>query len=231
MIYLTGVTNDKQEPHLIAAGVGLMVQPGSGYARRVLRYPAWAADNACYANRFDEDKWIDWLYKLPNDGCLFAVAPDVYPDAEASLERGRPFFGIIREMGKPVAVVAQDGAENIDYPWDEFDCLFIGGKRTEDPRQEWKISEAAEGLAHRARNLGKWVHMGRVNSWKRVERAREMGCLSVDGTRLKYQPTVNFGALDAWAWRAVNQLTLPITVLETPSLAAHRLADAAKGEK
>lgn len=232
MIYLTGVTSDVAEPALLAAGVGLMVQPGNSYHRRIDRYAAWAADNGCFADRWEEDSWLAWLDALPRDRCLFAVAPDVYGDAAGSLERGARYFDVVRELGFPVALVAQDGAETLALPWDDFDALFIGGKRTTSPRDEWKVGAAAESLVRRARALGKWVHMGRVNSVKRLDRARQMGCLSADGTFVKYRrrrraseeavPVGRGGVeLEGWVDALAARPLLPFGA-ETPALPVHR---------
>jgi hypothetical protein len=237
VIYLSGVTNDADEPKLIAEGIGLMLNPGNSYHLRVDRYPWWAADNGCFADKWVEDEHLSWLEALPRDRCLFAVSPDVYPDAAASLERGLQFAPLLREMGFPVAIVAQDDAEQLDWPWDELDALFIGGERRDNPADEWKLSAAAEALARRARNHGKWVHMGRVNGEDRTLRASEMGCLSVDGTALKYlrrrrkrdrseMERMARGApdLSAWQRRARAKLPLPLEPLEAPALPIHREA-------
>lgn len=164
-----------------------MVQPGNAYHLRMSRYPWTAADNGCFGGKWVEEKHLDWLDRCDRDRCLFAVAPDVYGDAVGSLERGARYFDLIRDMGFPVAVVAQDGAEKLPFPWDDFDVLFLGGVKTRRPRDEWKLSPAAESLARRARAHGKWVHMGRVSSLYRMKRAREMGCNSADGTFVKYR--------------------------------------------
>lgn len=195
MIYLTGVTNDRIEPALIAAGIGLMVQPNTGYMTRIDRYDTWAADNGCYADTWEETKHLPWLDLLPRT-CLFAVSPDVYPDAKASLERGVEYAPLLRHMGFRVAIVAQDGAESLHWPWEEFDCLFIGGERGPDSRREWKIGPGAWQLCREARRRGKWVHMGRVNSIYRARRAEEMGVLSCDGTFLKYRKRRRAGESD-----------------------------------
>lgn len=232
MIYLTGVTNDAIEPYLVEAGIGLMLNPAAGYARRCHRYPFTAVDNGCFGDKHDEDKWIRQLEIVPRENCLFAVAPDVYPDAQASLDRGREWFPILREMGYPVAVVAQDGAERLSFPWNEFDCLFVGGEQKPSPRDEWKLSGAAEQLVHRARAHGKWVHMGRVNGMKRMERARDMGCLSADGTFLKYRlrrreldvdgERGERGPVEIKAWVDWLRANPPLFSHETPSLPIHR---------
>lgn len=240
MIYLTGATNEADEPALIARGVGLVVQPGNSYHRRYDRYPFYIYDNGCFADKWDEDKWINRLGILRPGKCLFAVAPDVYPDAKASLARGREWSPIIRDMGFPVAVVAQDGAEQLDFPWGEFDCLFVGGKRTPNPKDEWKVSAAAESLVLRARTAGLWVHMGRVNSGKgydtRMARAREMGCHSADGTFLKYRKrkkaTDVDGSRDArgaseicdWMDWLDDHQPLSLRTFETPSLPIYKEA-------
>lgn len=221
MIYLTGSTNDVIAPALIAAGIGLMAT--LKHCRNLEAYPAYAVDNGCYRDTWEETSWLDWLATLPaTDRCLFAVAPDVYPDARASLERGAEYFGVIRELGFPVAVVTQDGAERIDYPWEDFDVLFVGGARRDDPRDEWKVSPAAEGVCRAARNAGKWVHMGRVNSYRRLERARSMGCQSVDGTFIKHAPNHNLGRLDRFVRKLSATPPLPLDRWETPSHPNHR---------
>jgi hypothetical protein len=234
VIYLTGVTSDRDEPFLLSHGVGLMLNPGNGYHRRVDRYSCFAADNGCFGDKWVEDKHLSWLEQLPRERCLFAVAPDVYPDAEATLNRSIGYFDLIRDMGFPVALVAQDGAEDLDMPWDDFDCLFIGGERTMDPRKEWKVSAIAERLVHRARNQGKWVHMGRVNSVGRMERARSMGCHSADGTFIKYRrrhvagewegARDGRGAGEVAGWLSWLDANPPLfsTPLEGPSLPVHR---------
>jgi hypothetical protein len=227
MIYLSGTTSDAIEPALIAAGVGLVVQPGNGYASRVGRFAHWAAENACYAGHWHEGPWLDWLAQFDPVAHppLFAVAPDVYPDAAASMERGLRYCELIRSMGFPVAVLAQDGAEELDWPavFDRFDVLFIGGRYLPGtPWREWKVSEAAAGLIRRARNAGLWVHMGRVNTWSRLRWAAVAGCLSADGTGLAYGPDLNTPQLGRWLAELDYQPTL--WRYEMPSHPTHRSA-------
>lgn len=235
MRYLTGSTNDRDEPALIEAGIGLMMNFGTGYLKRVERYPFWAADVVGIGNNGDVDTALSKLDGLSRDRCLFVVSPDAYPDAEASLARGLKYAPLIREMGYPVAVVAQDGAERLSWPWDELDCLFIGGKKADPSWREWKVSDAAASLVAEARAHGKWVHMGRVSSLARMRRARSMGCHSADGTFLKYRRRVRDGEtnerdargaceLDQWlVWLKANP-ELPLNVFESPSLPIHKEA-------
>ena len=95
-------------------------------------------------------------------------------------------------MGYPAAFVAQDGIEHTDVPWDEFDCLFIGGAT------EFKLGAIARRYATEAKRRGKWLHMGRVNSLKRWRYAEAIGCDSVDGTALVYDPVNRLAELMHW---------------------------------
>jgi len=75
-------------------------------------------------------------------------------------------------------------------PWDDFDALFIGGTTA------WKLSEAVYQLCQEAKRRGKWVHMGRVNSLRRMRLAESFGCDSADGTMLRFDPNRN---VQGWA--------------------------------
>jgi hypothetical protein len=124
--------------------------------------------------------------------CLFAPAPDVLGDAIATIERSLPVLSQIRDLGYKAAFVAQDGLRIKDIPFDEFDCLFIGGSTS------WKLSADARVIALLARGMKKWVHMGRVNSARRFLTAYKWGCDSVDGNFLKFGPHANFPRIKRW---------------------------------
>jgi hypothetical protein len=85
-------------------------------------------------------------------------------------------------FGLPVAMVAQDGLERFDVPWPWFDVLFLGGSTG------WKLGPHARALAAEATARGKLVHMGRVNSLRRLRYAAEIGCTSADGTFISFGP-------------------------------------------
>lgn len=130
--------------------------------------------------------------------CLFATAPDVLCDAASTLDLLEGFYGAMRAwFGLPVALVAQDGLEHLDVPWRWFDVLFLGGSTT------WKLGPAARALTAEAKACGKWVHMGRVNSLRRLQYAQATGCDSADGTYLAFAPDVNLPRLLGWL-RDVN---------------------------
>lgn len=165
----------------------------------------WCADNSCFGKNYPgDDRWFAWLESLAehSERCLFATAPDVIGDAAATLNRSLPWLPKIRELGFKAALVAQDGLENLDVPWDEFDCLFIGGST------EWKLSSGPQQLIAEAKERGKWVHVGRVNSRKRYNLFASLGCDSADGTYLVFGPEVNLPKLLSWIedWKNNDRL-------------------------
>lgn len=182
MLYLSGVVR----PDMPA-----MLQPGMGNLPPVGQ--PWAADNGRFSKpeTYTDERYLTWLAKRPaQEFCLFATAPDVVGDAAATLALSAPMFQRIRELGYPVALVAQDGLESLPVPWDDFDALFLGGTTA------WKLSTEAAGLAQEAKRRGKWVHMGRVNSLRRMQYADAIGCDSADGTVLKHDKS---RPVETWA--------------------------------
>lgn len=233
ILYLSGCTNDRIEPALVEQGIGLMVQPGTGYTRRLATYPFHAADNGCFNPKtyVGDDRLLSWLDALPErERCLFAVVPDVARrpdgelggDPEATWHRFEKLGPLVQELGFPAALAAQDGMErmgNVGEQIDACDCLFLGGST------EWKLGIQAELLARQARAKGKWVHMGRVNSLKRMERARAMGCNSVDGTFLGFGPDANIVHLTRWILALdMNRMLPGFDTFEMPEHPTHRAA-------
>lgn len=152
-----------------------------------------AADNGCYGKGYPgDDAWVAWLGTLPAPAVRFATAPDVVADAAATLDRSGPWLEEIRAAGLPPALVAQDGLEDLRVPWSQFDVLFLGGSTG------WKLGAAARELTAEAVARGKAVHMGRVNTWRRLRYAAQIGCSSVDGTLLAFGPDVHLPRLLGW---------------------------------
>jgi hypothetical protein len=154
----------------------------------------WAADNGCYAAGagFDLGRYVRWLTAITPARCLFAVAPDVVGDSVATLARSLPVLPVIRALGFPVAYVAQDGIVAEDVPWDLFDALFLGGTTA------FKLGSTARQLGAAAKARGKWLHMGRVNSRRRLLIAQSFGCDSADGTGLAFRPAETVPQMLRW---------------------------------
>lgn len=195
-MYLSGV--ERAETRQAAAAgypLGVMAQPDTAVHLQPRYYRAWAADNGCYSRgeRFRLDAYLAWLVGLGcRETCLFATAPDVVADARATWERSRYVLPVLRALGYRAALVAQDGAEAMRLDWSTFDALFIGGSTA------WKLSEAAYALIGEAKGRGKWVHVGRVNSLRRLRAAAFAGADSADGTFLKVAPDINLPRMLRW---------------------------------
>jgi hypothetical protein len=176
-----------------AQTIGYIDTPAQGNKRPL--GVTWCADNGCFGKGYPGDeKWLAWLAAnaYAASDCIFATAPDVVGDSAATLERSKPWLQPIRDLGYPAALVAQDGLEDLEVPWDHFDVLFIGGST------EWKLGAAARALVKEARGRGKQVHMGRVNSLRRYRYAEAIGCDTVDGTFLTFGPEKNLSRLRGW---------------------------------
>lgn len=150
----------------------------------------WCADNEVFTERFRWPVFADWLAYMHRhrETCKFVVVPDVVGNACATLDRYRWYAWRIKSMGFPVAFVAQDGIEDMKWP-PEYDVLFIGGST------EWKMGEAAAWCIKKAQAAGKWVHVGRVNSQKRIRHFQLLQVDSVDGTGLVFAPDKNYRVL------------------------------------
>lgn len=154
--------------------VGRLISPRSGH--KILPGQTWAADNDAF-KAWDEARFRRMLARLAGvPGCLFVSVPDVVADMAATLSRFWEWRPEVVSKGLPTALVGQDGAEDLEIPWGSIDAWFIGGST------EWKLSATAADLAAEAKARGKWVHMGRVNTQRRLRIAHDLGCDSVDGT-------------------------------------------------
>lgn len=195
MIFLSGAINAtvlaNPRPDL-----GLMLSPGMGNSVAPLQFWQHGLDNGCFAqgDRFDAGDWLEWLASLRRYRALtlFAVAPDVVGDAEGTYERSTPYLPTIRQLGFPTAFVSQNGCRSGLVPWEQTDWLFVGGD------DAWKLGEPSWALCHEAKSRGKRVHMGRVNSFRRLRACAVSDVDSADGTYLKFGPDTNWPKMVGW---------------------------------
>ncbi|MEU3501583.1 hypothetical protein ABZ726_12675 [Streptomyces hundungensis] len=198
MLYFTTPSGAAVRAVMADGHLGWMSTPAQG--NRLPHGQVWAADNGRFGTGWPgETKWFQWLADHAGHAsdCRFAVAPDVPMNAVATLSESTPWLPRIRQLGFRAAFAAQDGAESLPMPWDHFDVLFLAGST------EWKLGEAARLLTAEAVRRDKPVHMGRVNSLKRLRYAAEIGCSTADGTFVAFGPDINLRRCLAWT-RAVN---------------------------
>jgi hypothetical protein len=207
MIYLATPCTRLAREQMSSGVLGCIITPAQG--NRLPPDAPWIADNGRGPGNSGQPgagypghrAYLQWLSRMSAQGggrCLFAVAPDVLEDAPGTIAASAPFVYRIRAwFGLPVAFVAQDGLERLDIPWTWLDVLFIGGSTS------WKLGPAARALAAEAKARGKHVHMGRVNSLRRLRYAAAIGCDSADGTFLSFGPDRRLPELLGWL-RDVN---------------------------
>jgi hypothetical protein len=137
----------------------------------------YAIDNGAFSG-FDKKAFLALLKREWNSRelCRFVAVPDVVANARRTLE---VFEGWRFHLtGWKLALVMQDGQEDLPIPWDSIDAVFIGGST------EWKLSKHAAEVIRAAKALDKWVHAGRVNTPARFEYFERLGADSIDGTGL-----------------------------------------------
>lgn len=194
-MYLATSTTPAIEAAMSQGTIGRVCTPNGGGKAKSGGY--WCADNGAFSARWDADKWWVWLSSLNPEGCLFAALPDVVGDWDATLALSLPWRTKVKALGFPVAIVLQDGCTAETVPWDDVDAVFIGGTTA------WKLGPEVRELVAEAKRRGLWVHMGRVNSERRLRYAKHIGCDSADGTFLSFGPDVNLPRVQAWL-RGVN---------------------------
>jgi len=196
VLYLATPSGPDVRAAMSAGLLGCMTTPAQGNV--IPDGALYAADNGKFGKGWPgAERWFDWLEttvtRYGADRCLWAVAPDVPFNAAGTLAESLPWLARIRKLGIPAAFAAQDGCEHGLVPWDEFDVLFLAGST------EWKTGPIAAQLAAEASARGKDVHMGRVNSRKRLRLAHEFGCKTADGTYIAFGPDTNLPATLAWS--------------------------------
>lgn len=186
MRYYTGVSNEvTRSAH--RDDLGLLGTPAGATWRQRDSYSSWAADNGCFVDvakpgSFNAARWLEWLETAGPVDCAWATLPDVVGDAEATWERSLPYLDKVRALGFRPSFVLQDGLtpSQLAAILAVADDVFIGGST------EWKLGPIALQATFQAKCAGAQVHMGRVNSLKRLRYAASIGCDSADGTYLNY---------------------------------------------
>lgn len=205
MIYLTPPTTSVIERIVNNPHIGAIITPDSDRPAlyNLSHFRHWGADNGCFSStsRFDDIRYMYWLLSLRSfaSNCLFATAPDVVGNHGKTWERSKPWLGAIRVLGFPAAFVAQDGFDGDQgVDWAMIDVLFVGGTTS------YKLGDQARQAIRKAQDLGKKVHVGRVNSKRRVEIFNSLKVDSIDGTFLIFGPDTNLPALERWMHSANN---------------------------
>lgn len=179
----------------IGETVGQLLTPLTG--RKNFR-PAqpFGIDNGCFAT-FEKERYFSLLKReLPNrDYCKFVCLPDVVGSARRTLELFERYRFEPLILKYPLALVIQNGQEDLPVEWDLIDAIFIGGD------DSFKQSFAAKTIIQCAKRLGKWVHVGRINGVPRWNYFEHLEVDSCDGT--------GFSMYSANRWRIFRNKAQP----------------------
>ena len=175
----TGTGTRRNLAAMRAAGWGLVLTPDRPELRE--GFPVYGIDNGawgCHQRKepWNEQRWLDLL--APNSAAaLWCVLPDVVEGGAASLDRS---LWYLQEMGSVPAhwlIAVQDGmtyADLVPHVSPQVG-LFVGGST------EWK-EQSLPTWGRLARESGCWLHVGRVNSQRRIKLCAMAGADSFDGT-------------------------------------------------
>ena len=146
----------------------------------------WAADNGCFGNWKESDflAMLDAAEKAETKP-VFVTVPDVVGDHRKTCELWVRWAPEIKRRGLRCAFVLQNGIESMHpefaLPWESLDALFIGGNDAFKLGAwvRWAVAFSKRTIAT---ERPVWVHMGRVNSVRRMLYAQRIGCDSCDGS-------------------------------------------------
>lgn len=170
---------------------------------------SWIMDNGAFTkDGFIYDHWLLWLEEMKpyQDQCIAVVIPDIVGDCKATLEQFPQFAPIAKKHGYKVAFVTQDGLTPEMTPWDDFDCLFVGGS-------DWhKMGKEAGLIIEEGLKQNKHIHIGRVNTSYRLTKFWQAH--TWDGTSLarghkaamKYQEEIVKGIKEVIQMKSQRQL-------------------------
>jgi hypothetical protein len=179
----------------LGCAVKQLITPLTGFNRQK-EHDEFAIDNGAFAG-FDRTKFLSLLEreKAARHLCRFVVVPDVVADARRTEEVFEHWK--YQLCGWPLAMAAQDGLERRTIPWANIEAIFIGGTT------EWKLGPHAKAVIRAAQAIGKYVHVGRVNTPGRFEYFESLGVDSIDGTGLS-----RYSHMREKIWKAYHQPSL-----------------------
>jgi hypothetical protein len=188
---------------LRAAGYRLLVSAAAVQRHEGFQY---ALDNGAFTYfkkglPFDEARYVKMLRTLGREADWVAV-PDIVAGDFESLDLSVSWLERTLEMAPRALIPVQDGVtpDDVHHFLGPRVGIFIGG----DPATNWK-EETAPMWGRLGRERGCWVHMGRVNSARRISICQGAGLQSFDGSGVSQFPDRMIPQLR----QAIQQLGLP----------------------
>jgi hypothetical protein len=155
--------------------VGHLMSP-EGWRRPDPAFP-YAIDNGAFGawkpgRAFDGGAFYSLLERVGIEPIKpeWVAVPDVVMDRAGTLSMWRQWAPVVARVGAPLAFVVQDGMKAADVPA-EAAVIFVGGSTP------WKWLTVPMWCEQ-----GRRVHVGRVNSGRRLRQCARLGVESCDGT-------------------------------------------------
>ncbi|MGA0092588.1 MAG: hypothetical protein ACO3JT_09775 [Candidatus Nanopelagicales bacterium] len=149
--------------------------------RRGLPPLAWALDNGAWGAFSRGETWSADAFRRALDrwgeGADWIVLPDIVAGGRASLDLSLSWLDEVAAAGRPMLLAVQDGitAADVRTYLGGGVGVFVGGST------DWKWRTVSEWAAL-GREIGCHVHVGRVNSARRIRLCADLGVTSTDGT-------------------------------------------------
>jgi hypothetical protein len=156
---------------LMVSATGVLRSEGMAYA---LNNGAWSAH--CAGTKFDHAAFLRAVDKL-GEGADWIVLPDIVAGGLASLDLSLKRKDALRGIPTPLMIAVQDGMQPSDVR-EHLSMsvgIFLGGSTA------WKEATAMQ-WGHLARRRNCLLHVGRVNSQRRVAICAAAGASSFDGS-------------------------------------------------
>jgi hypothetical protein len=149
-------------------------------------YIPYVIDNGAYTyykneQEFDDSVFYNFILKVTQEDQkpLWIAVPDVVTKREETIVNWYKWEKWLKQFNIPLAFVVQDGMSYDDIP-KKADLLFIGGST------KWKL----DMIPYWTKKY--YVHVGRVNTEKRIKYCYHYGVKSIDGTGLFYDKVLFF---------------------------------------
>lgn len=162
------------------AGWGFVIEPGSRPARPVDGIP-YVLDNGAWGCYMRRETWqLDPFLALVvahGAGADWVVAPDIVAGGTASLDLSMSWLPQLLNLSRMVLIAVQDGMVPNDVRGvvGQSVGIFVGGSTA------WKLS-SLRMWGQLAREQACHMHVGRVNTARRIRLCQDAGADSFDGT-------------------------------------------------
>jgi hypothetical protein len=175
----TGTGTKRNLAAMTGAGWGLLLTPDRPEMRP--GFSCYAIDNGAWGCHqrgveWEPSKWLALVDRW-GAGAEWAVLPDVVMGGTASLARSVGWLPQVVGKCPRWLIAVQDGMTDADLAphLSPSVGVFVGGST------EWK-EQSLPMWGRACRAAGAWLHVGRVNSARRIRLCAMAGADSIDGT-------------------------------------------------